>query len=153
MDRFANDAVLSDAEEFAILANRLIITLLMKTMISLPNLLIASAAVCIAPAVILLISPGTLMMIYGLRLNPGGVFVGRTLGAILVGLAILFWQARLTQDAAFRQTAILAGLIHNVLLIVVIVTSTVRGDIIWTGWPAMLVHVALAAGFVYFLRR
>ena len=127
--------------------------MLMKTWITLPNLLTASAAVCIAPAVILLISPGTLMLIYGLRLNPGGVFVGRTLGAILVGLAILFWQARRAQDAAFRQTAILAGLVHNVLLIVVIVTSTVRGDIIWTGWPAALVHITLATGFVYFLRR
>ena len=78
----------------------------MSTLISPRSLFLASAAVCIGPAVWLLISPATLFAVYGLTLDSAGIFVGRVLCTAMVALALLFWEAR---DAAGTPLDALAG--------------------------------------------
>jgi hypothetical protein len=111
-----------------------------------------SAAVCFGPAVILLISPGTLMVVYGLTLDAAGAFLGRVLGAVLMGLALVFWSARQTLNTEFHRAAMWAGLIHNALLVVVIVVATLSGEVTWTGWPAAVLHFCLSIWFGYSIR-
>jgi hypothetical protein len=112
-----------------------------------------SAAVCFGPAMLLLVMPGTLMAVYGLTLDAGGMFLGRVLGAVLVGLAIVFWRARSTREGELVRAAVWAGLLHNALLVIVILAGVLSGAIIWTGWPAAGLHVILAIGFVAIERR
>ncbi|NJM39479.1 MAG: hypothetical protein HC853_01250 [Anaerolineae bacterium] len=110
-----------------------------------------SAAVCFGPAVILLIAPGVLMAVYGLTLDSAGVFLGRVLGAVLIGLAILFWSARQSQAKDLHRAAAWAGLIHNALLVIVILIATISGGIIWTGWPAAGLHAGIMIAFWFML--
>ena len=121
----------------------------MRAFIRPKILFTVSAAVCIGPAACLLIAPGLLMSVYGFNLDKAGMFLGRVLGAVLVGLGIVFWRARDTQDKDLQHVAMWAGLAHNILLVIVIVAAVLSGEIIWTGWPAAALHAGLALVFVW----
>ena len=81
------------------------------------------------------------------------MFMGHVLGAVLVGLGIVFWQARGVRDDALLRAAMWAGLVHNLLLVFVILVGVLSGTVIWTGWPATALHAGLAAAFGVHMQR
>lgn len=121
----------------------------MRSNITLRSLFIVSAAICFAPGVCLVLAPGLLMSIYGLGLDDAASFVGRILGAVLLGLAVIFWRARQTDDSEFRRSAVIAGLVLNGILTVIIGHAVLTSLITWTGWPAAALHLLLFCGFGY----
>lgn len=121
----------------------------MRSKITLRSLFIVSAAICFAPGVCLVLAPGLLMSIYGLELDAAASFVGRILGSVLIGLAVIFWFARNTGDSEFRRSTVIAGLVLNGILTVIIGYSVLTSLITWTGWPAATLHLLLFCGFGY----
>jgi hypothetical protein len=94
--------------------------------------------------------PKTLMSWFGLALDPAGVVVTRTLGAVLLGIAMISWftsqatQSRLSEDIVFSLfLADTAGFVVTVLAQLSPIGTTM-------GWVAAGIWLFLAAGLGYF---
>ena len=96
-----------------------------------------------------LIAPGTLMDMHGATLNPGGIVLGRVLGASLVAMALVFWGAQdLGHDA--QAAALYGGIVYNAVGIVAAYNAIATGVINTMGWGLVAYHVVMLAGFAYF---
>lgn len=128
----------------------------MKNLKPTPNyyihaLCIVSAAVVILPGIILIVSPQTVMGIYGFQLDAAGAFAGRMQGVLLVGFAVVYWFARNATAQPLRFGVLVAGLLTNAITTVIVILSLFTGTINAAGWPAVALHGALTIGFIYAL--
>ena len=120
---------------------------------TLRYVLIAGAAVCIAPGLTLVVAPELIMAVYNLAFGPGGVLVGWALGAALVSLAVLFLWAAAQNASTPLRGVVWAGFLYNGINTVVIVATTLSGVLGLIGWAATVPHLLLALGFGYYLLR
>lgn len=109
------------------------------------------AAVAALPGAILVLAPQAIMGIYGLQLDAAGAFAARVQGALMLGLALIFWSARDAGPSALRTGVLAAGLLINALQAAITALATISGVLNAAGWPAALLHAALALGFAYAL--
>ncbi|MFG1653575.1 hypothetical protein ACGFIE_26940 [Micromonospora sp. NPDC049275] len=89
----------------------------------------------------------------GQPLTPFDVFATRTIGAILLTVAILNWSASASTRAP--AGAVLANVFLNAALGVVNAIAIVDGTIGAGGWSGVAIHAALVLAFslCHFLRR
>jgi hypothetical protein len=119
------------------------------------SLLAVATAIAVLPGIILVISPQTVLGIYGFQLDNAGAFAARMQGILLVGLAVVYWFARNAAEQPLQTTVLIAGLLINAVTTVIVLLSVVNGTINAAGWPAALLHGALTLGFAYalYIRR
>lgn len=110
-------------------------------------ILVIAAAVAILPGIILILSPQTVMDIYGLKLDTAGAFAARMQGVLLVGLAVIYWFARNAAGQPLQTAVLLAGLLTNAITTVIVLLAVTDGTINAAGWPAAALHAALTLGF------
>lgn len=116
-------------------------------------LVIAAIVFAIAGLGFLLV-PGECLSSLNLASDPGGIVFGRIAGQGFIGLAIAFWYAR-NAEMSFELSPALKGVLYggcsfNVLGVIVAGWATIAGQIGALGWVAVIVHLVLALGFIYF---
>lgn len=85
---------------------------------------------------------------FGSRMDDTGAFVGRALGAAYLGLAVLLWLGRGTDDVPAQQAIAYANLVTNGLLAIVHALAIPRGDVINArGWVLVALTGLLAIGW------
>jgi hypothetical protein len=89
-------------------------------------LLLASAVATGLFGVGLLIAPGLLVSLYGLRLDGDGALVARLLAAQLLGFMVLDFTSRAATGASLR-TVLVAGLVAEVVSVVVVTGAAATG--------------------------
>lgn len=62
-----------------------------------------TAIVCFILFALFLIVPGTYTATYGVEAGTGGVFFGRRLSPMVLGLALMLWMLRGTRDLAVQR--------------------------------------------------
>ena len=112
------------------------------------SLLIVTAVLEAATGVALLAAPALVVSILLASAPdaPAGVFVARLAGAALLSLGIACWLASRDAQSRAGWGVVTAMLIYNVLAVALLVYAGLGAGMAGIGlWPAVLVHLGLAA--------
>ena len=98
-----------------------------------------------------LIFPGALASLYGAALGPGGVYVARFFGAVVLGYAVLSWFAKDAVESGARRAIVLGFLVAWALGLVAALTGQLTGAVNALGWSTVLIYLLFTLGYGYFL--
>ena len=94
--------------------------------------------------------PQTLMSLFGSTLNPAGALMMQYGGVWLIGLGLLAWFARNTDDSQARNAIILASLICYGIAFIVALIAQLGAVLNAFGWGTVILNLVLALGYGYF---
>ena len=117
----------------------------------LKTLLIIKAIICLCLGIPILIVPEFIYSIFGASLSDGGVFAAREYGAAMIGILMLTWYARNSQESEARWAIVLALFVYDLLGFVVTLIAILSGVLNPLAWLVVALYLALALGFGYFL--
>lgn len=118
---------------------------------SLKNLMIIKAVVCLGFGILLLAIPDTLLSIFGTTLGAGGMFTAREYGSSLFGNLFLCWFARNSEESDARKAIILGLFVYDLIAFVMTTITVIAGVLNPLGWSIVLVYLFFTLGFGYFL--
>ena len=117
----------------------------------LSTFMIVSAVVYAIFGIIFIVQPNLVLApLGGMSMEPP---TEQSLGAMLIGSAVLLWFARDVQDGQAIRAIVLGNLVANALVFVVSATQQLLG--VWNtpGWVLVAISLLLTLGFAYFLIR
>lgn len=97
-----------------------------------------------------LLFPAQLIESYGVTLGEPGRWVGRYLGAALIGISAVAWLARNAEQGAALRAIVLGDLVLAALLLVVAILDMLYGQGNVLLWLNIAVGLFLTVGFGYF---
>ncbi len=117
----------------------------------LKTLLIIKAIVCVCLGIPILLVPNFIYSIFGATLAAGGVFAAREYGASMMGILMLTWFSRNSQESDARWAIILALFVYDAIGAIVTLVAIISGALNVLGWLVVALYLFLALGFGYFL--
>ena len=114
------------------------------------TLMIINAVVGAVFGVAFVLIPGKIFSIYGVEASAILKSTGQMLGAYAVGIAVLTWSARKSNDSSARRAIVLALFIGNAVGFVVALIGQLNNVIGALGWSTVAIYLLLALGFGYF---
>ena len=113
--------------------------------------LIIAAVITALFGIALLLAPGQLAATYGTTFNPGGTVIARIGGSTLLAFTWVLWGARNGPGAEAMKALLVAGMVGNILNILISGQATMNGVIGYgIGCATVALHILLGAGFGYF---
>lgn len=97
-----------------------------------------------------LLVPAQLMSFYGMTLDPAGQWIGRFLGAQLLGVATITWLVRNTPAGNVLSAVMIGNLVATVTALALAILQGIAGIGNALVWSTAVVYAFLAAGFGYF---
>ncbi len=97
-----------------------------------------------------LLMPVQTMSMYGVDLDISGQFLGRYLGSAFLGIAILTWFSRDSDESKALRAILLGGFILTLTGLVVGVFDATTGIGNSMVWSTVVIYLLLAAGYGYF---
>jgi len=119
--------------------------------VKLKTLMIIKAIVCLVLGVPILLVPVFLYSLFGVDLNPAGVFPAQEYGASLMGNLMLTWFARDAMESEARRAIIIALCVYDAVGFVITLIAQFTGVLGPLGWMAVLIYLFFAVAFGYFL--
>jgi len=119
----------------------------------LKTMLIIKAIVCLCLGVPILFVPNFIYSIFGATLAAGGVFAAREYGASMIGILMLTWFARNSQESDARWAIVLALFIYDAIGVIITLIAILSGALNPLAWLIVALYLFLALGFGYFLLR
>jgi len=95
--------------------------------------------------------PNFIYSIFGATLAAGGVFAAREYGASMMGILMLTWFVRNSQESDARWAIILALFVYDAIGVIVTLVAILSGALNAMGWLIVALYLFLALGFGYFL--
>jgi hypothetical protein len=117
----------------------------------LKTLLIIKAIVCLCLGIPILLVPNFIYSIFGATLAAGGVFAAREYGASMMGILMLTWFARNSQESDARWAIVLALFVYDAIGAIVSLIAILSVSVNALGWLVVALYLFLALGFGYFL--
>ncbi|MBK9098696.1 MAG: hypothetical protein IPM14_11390 [bacterium] len=118
---------------------------------SLKNLMVIKALVCLVFGILLLAVPDKLLSIFGATLSDGGIFTAREYGSALFGNLFLCWFARNAAESDARRAIILALFVYDLIAFVMTTLTVVSGVLNLLGWSIAVIYLFFTIGYGYFL--
>lgn len=118
---------------------------------SLKNLMIIKALVCLVFGILLLALPDKLLSIFGATLSDGGIFTAREYGSALFGNLFLCWFARNAAESDARRAIILALFVYDLIAFVMTTLTVIAGVLNLLGWSIAVIYLFFTIGYGYFL--
>lgn len=118
---------------------------------SLKNLMIIKALVCLVFGILLLAVPDKLLSIFGAELTDGGIFTAREYGCALFGNLFLCWFARNAAESDARRAIILALFVYDLIAFVMTTLTVIAGVLNLLGWSIAVIYLFFTIGYGYFL--
>jgi hypothetical protein len=115
------------------------------------TMMTVKAAVCLVFGIPMLIVPGLLMSLFGVTLDTGGALMARLYGASLLGNLMLTWFGRNVSASDARRAIAIHLLVYDAIGLVVALLATLAGVMNGLGWFVVLIYLAIALGFGYFV--
>jgi hypothetical protein len=97
-----------------------------------------------------IVAPSASLTLYGVSTDIVGQFLGRYLGASLVGLAFVIWLTRNASASPMRKGLLVGLFVTMVLGFVVAVYDRIAGTGNAFIWVNVVIYLLLAIGFGYF---
>jgi hypothetical protein len=117
----------------------------------LKTLLIIKAVVCLCLGIPILFVPDFVYSIFGATLAAGGVFAAREYGASMLGILMLTWFARNSEESKARWAIVLGLFVYDAIGVVISLIAVISGTLNPLGWLVVALYLFLALGFGYFL--
>lgn len=115
-----------------------------------PAFMLFHAIVALAFGVAFVAAPLRSMALYGMTLDPSGIFLTRLLGAAFIQVGLVSWLARADSDTSALR-AILRGYTGGAAVGLIIMTlGTISGVTNSLGWVSVVLYLAFAVGYGYF---
>jgi hypothetical protein len=89
----------------------------------------------------------------GVPLTSYDVFLGRSIGGLLLTLGIINWSVRKEGVSNALRGILLANVFMHAVLASIDITNTIGGTLGPAAWFGITVHAAFLAGFSYYLIR
>ena len=112
--------------------------------------MIINAVVGAVYGVAFVLVPGQVFSIFGVEASAILKSTGQMLGAYAVGIAVLTWSARKSNDSSARRAIVLGFVIGNAVGFVVTLIGQLNNVIGALGWSTVAIYLLLALGFGYF---
>jgi hypothetical protein len=116
----------------------------------LSNLLVLNAVVAVVFALGFLFVPGSVLTMYGATPGPQINLVGQFFAVELVHVGFLAWLIRNVADALARRAIVAAGLVANLVGLVISLIGVLTGVVNAFGWSAVVIYLVLGLGYAYF---
>jgi hypothetical protein len=89
----------------------------------------------------------------GVSLTPYDVFLGRSIGALLLTIGIINWSVRKEGASKALRGILWASAFMHAVLAFIDITNTFGGTLGPAAWFGITLHAAFMAGFLYYLAR
>lgn len=109
-----------------------------------------AAVVAILFGLAFLLMPVQTMTMYGVDLDISGQFIARYLGSAFLGIGIVNWLARNSEDSKALRAVLLGFFIVSLTGLIVGVFDATTGVGNSLVWSTVVIYLLLAAGFGYF---
>ena len=117
----------------------------------LSTLMIINAVIAAAFGVAFVLVPSQVVSLYGIEdASEILIYVGRLLGAALIGFAVLTLSARNASDSDARRAIVLALLISDGIGFIVALMGQLAEVVNSLGWSTVAIYLVLALGWGYF---
>lgn len=113
--------------------------------------MIAKAVICALFGLVFVLAPTAGMNIYAIKLDDAGIFMTRLLGSSFIVLAIFLWMMRGVESPHNRKAICWAVFVGDLVGAVVALMGQLSGIGNALGWSTVVIYLALALGFGYFL--
>jgi len=120
---------------------------------TLKNLLIIKAIVCLAFGPLLLVFPGQVLDLLGTAFDTGASLTAREYGAALTGTIFLTFLSRNAEDSTARRAILWHLFIYDAIALVVTLSIQLSGGLNFLGWGIVLIYLFFTVGFAFFLPR
>ena len=97
----------------------------------------------------LLIIPATIMTWHGISNDPSTILMARFFGVALLGIGLVTWLARNSEESQARDALTLGLPISYIVGLILSLQSTLTGQMSVLGWLPVAVYFLLIAGFGY----
>jgi hypothetical protein len=114
------------------------------------SFLTVKALVSLIFAAIQLLAPATLVSLVGQQATPTAIFLMRTMGASMLGIAILCWSTGGAPHSELKQSVLLELFVTDTLGFLVALMTQLARLMNAMGWGLVLIWLLLAAGLGYF---
>ncbi len=104
-------------------------------------------------AIGLLIVPATVMTLHGISTDPSTILMARYFGVALLGIGLVTWLARNSDESHARDAMTLGLPISYVAGLLLSLQATLTGQMSVVGWLPVVVYLLLVAGYSYFRFR
>ena len=115
----------------------------------LSSFLLVKAVISLVFGIGLALMPAAVMSLYGVMLEPGGMFMAQLVGASLIGIGLICWLDRSTDHDAL-QGITLALFIGDTVGFIVALLGQLSGLMNALGWVNVAIWLLLALGLGYF---
>jgi uncharacterized membrane protein YfcA len=112
--------------------------------------MVIKAIICLVFGVCFVLIPKPILSLYGITLDPAGVYMTRLFGAAFILLSILLWFARKDPGSEALKALVLAVFIGDVIGFVIALLTQLTGLVNALGWLNIALYFLLALGFGYF---
>ena len=119
----------------------------------LKTLLIIKSIVAFCLGISIVIAPNFMYSFFGASLAAGGIFAAREYGAAMIGILMLAWFARNSQESDARWAIVLALCVYDAIGVLVTLIAIFAGALNPLGWLIVALYLFFAVGFGYFLLR
>jgi hypothetical protein len=116
----------------------------------LKTVLTIKAIVCLSLGTIILLIPEVLYSLFGVSLEPGGVFAAREYGAALIGTLLITWFSRNEASSNALRAIVLGLFIYDGIGFVLSVAGVISGLLNPLGWLIVVLYLFFTIGFGYF---
>lgn len=109
-----------------------------------------AAVVAVLFGLSFLLMPVQTMTMYGVDLDISGQFIARYLGSAFLGIGIVNWLARSSEDSKALRAVLLGFFIVSLTGLIVAVFDATTGIGNSLVWSTVVIYLLLSAGFGYF---
>ena len=93
----------------------------------------------------------TIMSLYGMSVDSGGITSGRLLGQMYTLIALLLWLCRNTAEASTKKAFAVSVTVGDAIGTVVSLLAVLSGAMNALGWSAVVIYLIFTLGFGYFV--
>jgi hypothetical protein len=116
----------------------------------LKTFFIINAAVGVIYALAAFIIPQQTLAWHGIGTDASAVIVGRFFAVEILGVGLVAWFARNSDDSKARQAIVLGLFLHEIVGAIYSVWVTLTGGMGPLGWLPVAIYVLLGAGYGYY---
>ena len=116
----------------------------------LRSVMIFSTIVSAVFGIAFVLVPAQVVQLYGPTPDASLTYIGRLLGASLVGYAFLTWSARDAADSGARRAIVFALFVGESIGFIMALIGQLAGVVNMLGWSTVAVYLLLALGFGYY---
>ncbi len=95
----------------------------------------------------------TVMSLFGMNINTGGIVAIRLLGQMYLLMALLLWFCRKTSEATTKNAFAISITIGDAIGAIVCLMAVLSGTINSLGWLPASIYLFFTIGFGYFIVR